>query len=72
MTRLVVLDAAAAGAAELYREERSRGATLAVHGAAPWVDEADIVDRGTAAFLALYADRVEGGGLPAALAACAP
>ncbi len=67
MSRLVVLDGAAPGAEALYLEERSCGATLAVHGAAPWADGPDIVDEGTAAFLALYADRVEGGGLPSLL-----
>lgn len=67
MSRLVVLDATAPGAAGVYLEERSCGATLAVYGAAPWADGADIVDEGIAAFLALYADRVEGGGLPAAV-----
>ena len=59
---------AAPGAEVLYREERARGAVLAVYGPAPWADGVDVVDPGTAAFLALYADRVIGGGLPRALA----
>lgn len=64
MTPLVVIGADAPDAERIYREERQRGATLAVHGPAPWADGPDVVDVGTAAFLALYASRVVGGGLP--------
>jgi len=65
---LVVIDAAADGAEEVYREALAEGATVAVHGAAPWALDGDAVDVGTASFLALYASRVVGGGLPARLA----
>jgi len=64
---LIVIDAAAPEARDTYDRARADGAKLAVHGAAPWAVEGDIVDVGTAAFLGLYADRVVGGGLPALL-----
>lgn len=54
-------------ARDTYDRARADGAEVAVHGAAPWAVEADVVDVGTAAFLGLYADRVVGGGLPALL-----
>lgn len=65
---LIVIDAAAPEARDVYDRARADGAELAVHGAAPWADEGDVVDVGTAAFLGLYAVRVVGGGLPGSVA----
>jgi hypothetical protein len=64
---LIVIDAAAPEAEAVYRAARGRGASIAVHGDAPWAEPEDRLDVGAAAFLALYADRVVGDGLPAVL-----
>lgn len=67
MIPLIVIDAADPEAEAVYRAARGRGACIAVHGEAPWAEPSDVLDVGAASFLALYADRVVGGGLPAVL-----
>ena len=66
---LIVIDAAAPEAEQEYHRARADGAEVVVHGEAPWAEDGDRAGDVTAGFLALYADRVVGEGLPAVLAA---